>query len=279
MIEPSSAGGRGSVSSSAPIRPATSEKGIVSTQTPIDRLWPDPASALDDDALLDTTRFPDEGTWLRVNFISSIDGAATRDGLSDGLGDEADRRMFALLRRPADVVLVGAGTLRDEEYEGLRVDDASVAWREAAGMPAHPTLAMVSRSLTLDPASALFADAPVRPIVYTVASAPAARRQALQRVADVVTVGEADADPRRIRDDLTARGLRRIHAEGGPHVFAALLGAGVVDALHLTLAPTLEAGDAGRIVRGDVTGELPVGATLASVLRASDELLLHYVLG
>ncbi|MGX1793118.1 dihydrofolate reductase family protein [Microbacterium sp. NPDC055312] len=246
--------------------------------TPIDRIWPDPAAALDDEALLDATRFPAEGTWMRANFVSSLDGAASRDGVSGGLGDDADRRLFALLRRASDVVLVGAGTLRDEGYDGLRVDDASVAWREAAGMPAHPTLAMISRSLSVDPESPLLADAPVRPIVYTVASAPAARRQALQQVADVVTVGEMDADPRRIRDDLTARGLRRIHAEGGPHVFGMLLAAGVVDALHLTLAPTLEAGDAGRIVRGDAAGALPVGARLETVLRAGDELLLHYVL-
>lgn len=251
----------------------------MSTQTPIDRIWPDPASDLDDDALLEVTRFPDDGTWMRVNFISSLDGAATRDGVSGGLGDDADRRLFALLRRPADVVLVGAGTLRDEQYDGLRVDDASVAWREAAGMPAHPTLAMISRTLSVDPDSALFADAPVRPIVYTVASAPAARRQALDAVADVVTVGETDADPQRIRDDLTDRGLRRINAEGGPHVFGAILAAGAADALHLTLAPTLEAGDAGRIVRGDVTGRLPAGARLVTVLRAGDELLLHYGLG
>ncbi|MFJ4044266.1 dihydrofolate reductase family protein [Microbacterium sp. NPDC089987] len=247
--------------------------------TPIDRIWPSPAAALDDDALLDATRFPDEGTWMRVNFISSLDGAATRDGASGGLGDAADRRLFALLRRAADVVLVGAGTLRDEEYDGLRVDDASVAWREAAGMPAHPALAMISRGLSVDPDSSLFVDAPVRPIVYTVSSAPDARREALQPVADVVTVGETDADPRRIRDDLTARGLRRIHAEGGPHVFGALLAAGVVDALHLTLAPTLEAGDAGRICRGETQGRLPTAARLETVLRAGDELLLHYLLG
>ncbi|WP_336646612.1 dihydrofolate reductase family protein [Microbacterium sp. USHLN186] len=243
---------------------------------PIDRLWPDPATDLDDDALLEATCFPAEGSWMRANFVSSIDGAATRDGVSEGLGDAADQRLFALLRRAADVVLVGAGTLREEEYGGLRVDEASVVWRTDAGMPAHPTLAMISRSLDLDPASRLFSDAPVRPIVYTTASASHAARTRVEDVADVVVVGETDADPRRIRDDLGARGLRRMHAEGGPHVFGALLAAGVVDALHLTLAPSLEAGEAGRIVHGEVAGALPTGARLQSVLRAGDELLLHY---
>ncbi|MDT0156231.1 pyrimidine reductase family protein [Microbacterium sp. ARD32] len=244
----------------------------------IDLVWPDPASDLDDSDLLALTAFPVARTWLRANFIASLDGAATRDGLSGGLGDAADRRVFALLRRPADVVLVGAGTLRDEGYDGLRVDDASIGWRMAAGMPPHPTLATVSRSLHLDPASPLFTEAPARPIVYTVASAPHDRREALAAVADVVTVGETDADLRRLRDDLAARGLHRIHAEGGPHVFGALLAAGVVDALHLTLAPSLEAGDAGRIVRGTAAGPLPADARLASVLRSGDELLLHYLL-
>lgn len=243
----------------------------------IDRVWPEPASDLSDDDLLAHVAFPDDRTWLRANFIASVDGAATRDGRSGGLGDAADRRMFELLRYEADVVLVGAGTLRDEEYGGFRVSDAAVAWRTARGLPPHPVLALVSRSLTLDPASPLFAEAPVRPIVYTVASAPRDRRAALDRVADVVDAGESDADPRRIRDDLAARGLRRIHSEGGPHLFGALLAAGVVDALHLTLAPTVESGDAGRIVRG--AAAVPRDAHLASVLRSGDELLLHYLLG
>ncbi|UNK70279.1 pyrimidine reductase family protein [Microbacterium sp. H1-D42] len=242
----------------------------------IDRVWPDPASDLSDTDLLSLVGFPAERTWLRVNFIASIDGAATRDGRSGGLGDEADHRMFDLLRYEADVVLVGAGTLRDEGYGGFRVSPEAVAWRTAHGMTEHPALAMVSRSLALDPASPLFTDAPARPVVYTVASAPRDRRVALGRVADIVEVGESDADLRRVRDDLTARGLRRIHSEGGPHLFGALLAARVVDALHLTLAPTMESGEAGRIARGHPA--VPVGAHLASILRSGDELLLQYLL-
>lgn len=241
----------------------------------IDRVWPHPASDLDDDALLEHLRFPDDRTWLRVNFIASIDGASARDGRSGALGDAADRRLFDLQRRPADVVLVGAGTARGEGYSGMRVDAPSVAWRTDAGLPPHPTLVLVSRSLTLDPASPMFIDAPSRPIVYTVASAPTALRAALAEVADVVYVGDADVDPLRMRQDLTARGMRRIHAEGGPELFGALLAAGAVDALHLTVAPTLEAGAAGRIAHGDAPAATAM--RLASVLRSGSELLLHYL--
>lgn len=246
----------------------------------IDRIWPDPASDLDDAALRTVTAFPADRTWLRMNFIASLDGAATQDGRSGGLGDPADRRMFDLLRREADVVLLGAGTARIEGYGGMRLSDEEAAWRTDAGLAPQPTFALVSRSLDLDPASSIFTDAPVRPIVYTVASAPVARREELAQVADVVVTGDEDADGSRIRQDLADRGLHRIHSEGGPHLFGAMLAAGAVDALHLTLAPSLEVGRAGRIARPVIPDapSLPAQASLATVLRAGDELLLHYLL-
>jgi riboflavin biosynthesis pyrimidine reductase len=247
----------------------------------IDRVWPDPASDLDDAALLKAIAFPAGRTWLRMNFVTSLDGAATHAGRSGGLGDAADRRLFGLLRWEADVVLLGAGTARIEGYGAMRLPDEAVAWRTAAGLDPQPAFALVSRSLDLDPASPIFADAPVRPIVYTVASAPRAQRERLADVADVVDAGDADADGRRIREDLVGRGLHRIHSEGGPHLFGAMLAVGAVDALHLTLAPSLEVGTAGRIARPVVAepSALPADARLASVLRAGDELLLHYLLG
>ncbi|GAA5145200.1 pyrimidine reductase family protein [Microbacterium pseudoresistens] len=239
----------------------------------IDRILPTPGDDLDDEAIL-AAYAPTAGSWLRMNFVSSIDGAATHDGRSGGLGDEADQRVFALLRRQADVVLVGAGTIRIEEYDGFRLGDDDAAWRAARGMPEHPVLAIVSGSLDLDPASAVFTDAPVRPIVYTVAASDARARAALEPVADVVDAGEHDIDPRAVRDDLVGRGLARIHSEGGPHLFGSFIEAGVVDELCLTLAPSLQAGDAGRIARSDTS--TPRDMRLAALLRSGDELFLRY---
>lgn len=238
----------------------------------MDLLWPDAATDLDDEALLALTAMPEGRPWLRMNFISSIDGAATRDGRSGGLGDAADRRLFDLLRRPADAILLGAGTARDEGYGGMRLDPASVAWRVQRGLTPHPTFVLISRSLRLDPASPIFTDAPVRPIVCTVAGAQAGE---LADVADVIVCGEGDVDPLRVRAELADRGIRHVHSEGGPHVFGSFLAAGAVDALHLTLAPMLEAGGAGRITAGRPAA--PTGMRLASVLRSADELFLHYV--
>lgn len=240
----------------------------------IDRLWPDPVAQVDDDTILETYAFP-HGAWLRMNFVSSIDGAATRDGHSGGLGGDADRRTFELLRRQADVVLVGAGTVRVEGYGSMRLQDDAVAWRVERGMPEHPVFAVVSRSLDLDPSSEVFSDAPVRPIIYTIGTAPANRREALAPVADVVDAGADVLDPTAVRADLNARGMLRMHSEGGPSLFGSFTAAGAVDEMCLTLASSLEAGEARRISHSPYAA--PTDMDLVAVLRGEHELLLRYV--
>src|SRR5688572_25028274 len=135
------------------------------------------------------------GPWLRVNFVTSLDGAvATTDGYSAGLSGAADKRVFGLLRMLCDALLVGAGTLRHEGYGPLRLDPARRDWRRAHGRPELPTLVVLSRSLDLDPTLSAFAAAPVRPIVVTTAAAPAGRRAALTAVADILEYGEREVD-------------------------------------------------------------------------------------
>lgn len=236
----------------------------------IDRLWPQPSEALSDDELVAALRGTDP--VLRVNFVSSVDGAATRGGLSGGLGDAADRRYFELLRRVADVVLVGAGTVRAEGYGPMRVSDASAAWREANGLTRHPVFAIVSGSLDLDPASRIFTEAPIRPVLVTTAGRDAS---AFADVADVVQAGEGEhIDAVSAVAALHARGLSRILCEGGPHLFGSLLAADLVDELCVTVEPTLEAGDARRIAAGELPE--PRGLRLAHTLRSGSTLLLRY---
>ncbi len=246
---------------------------------PIDRLWPSPASGLSDDELIDALvgdSSPEAG--LRVNFVESIDGAATVDGRSGGMSGEADKRRFELLRRVSDAVVVGAGTVRLEGYGPLRVSDASAAWRTAHGMGEHPVFVIVTRSLGLDPGSRIFSEAPVRPVIVTTASADAAARDLFEAVADVIAVGDEDVDLPAALDALRARGLKRLLCEGGPTLFGSLLAADLVDELCVTIAPQLNSGDAGRIVAG--ASELPRTTRLIEVLASSSatgsELLLRY---
>ncbi|MET0480147.1 MAG: pyrimidine reductase family protein [Mycetocola sp.] len=234
-------------------------------------------ATLSDDEITDLYAVGDRSApWLRVNFVSSIDGAGTHDGLTAGLGTPADKRVFDILRRLCDVVLVGAGTVRAEGYGPMRLDEPAVHWRREHGLSDQPVFAIVSAGLGLDPGHRIFTDAPVRPVVVTGEAAARERRTALAEVADVLVAGDENVDPRRMRSLLASRGLTQVHSEGGPSLFGDFLREDAVDEVCLTISPFAEGPGAGRIVAGAPTGiQRPM--MLAHVLSSDGTLLLRYL--
>ncbi|MGH3629324.1 MAG: dihydrofolate reductase family protein, partial [Sciscionella sp.] len=99
--------------------------------------------------------------WICVNLVSSVDGAVSLDGHSSALSDVADRRIFLLGRALSDVVLVGAGTARAEDYRGARTPSRVAKLRERLGLSAAPPIAVVSASCAIDPDSRLLTDTAV----------------------------------------------------------------------------------------------------------------------
>jgi riboflavin biosynthesis pyrimidine reductase len=239
----------------------------------IDALVPTASTDLDDAAIADHYSAGVGSPWLRVNFVSSVDGAATVDGKSGGLGTDADHVVFDILRRLCDVVLVGSGTVKVEGYGAMIVDDAAVEARVARGLAPQPTFGIVTGSLDLDPSSEVFTKAPVRPLIFTTRAATP--KAGLADVADIVVCGEKTVDPKAMIEALVERGLSRIHCEGGPTLFGSLLAADVVDELAVTISPELVAGDSGRIAKSEAAS--PREMRLAGVLRSDDTLLLRYV--
>lgn len=204
----------------------------------------------DDDELRKLYKYP-EAAWLRMNFVASVDGAVTSDGVSGTLASKTDKHLFRLLRELPDVILVGAGTVRNENYGGAVLAAAAQQRRREAGQSAVPPIAVVTRSCSLSPTSRLFTETSVPPLIITSTDAPA---EAKERVAaaggDVIEAPPDEATGIRGHDvieALHARGLTRILCEGGPHLFGAMLAADAVDDLCLSIAPVLTAGDAGRI--------------------------------
>jgi riboflavin biosynthesis pyrimidine reductase len=246
------------------------------TAATIHRGWPSrDAAVLSDDELAACYAVDDRGRQsVRVNFVASIDGAATDHGLSGGLSGHADKRVFDLLRRLSDVILVGAGTVRVEGYGAMQLDAASVQWRRASGLPEQPVFAIVSGALGLDPESAVFTKAPVRPVVVTVGASSREKKDAFSRVADVLVCGEETLDVSAMLDAFVKRGLRQVLCEGGPKLFGTLLDANRVDDLCLTVSPLIEGGDARRIVAG--TPEKARTMRLQHVLVSGGTLMLRY---
>ena len=249
------------------------------------RLTPDPAP-LDDADLAALYALDRARPSLRVNAVTSADGAATVEGRSAGLSSPADKRVLRLLRAHCDALLVGAGTLRDERYRPLRLDEERRRWRHEHGLAEYPPLVVVSRSLALDPALACLAEAPVRPIVVTAEAAPAAARAALSPVAEVLVCGDGGAgdgvDVAAALAALRERGLARVLCEGGPRLFGALTAADLVDEVCLTVAPLLAGPGAGRIIAGGagrIARGVPVPRPLAlrhAVATDDGTVLLRY---
>ena len=100
-----------------------------------------PGPSVDDRALEELYDYPSELTepFVQVNFVASADGAATVSGRSHGLSSPADKKVFALGRDLADVVLVGAGTALAEGYQGVKHTEVRAERRARLGLHMRST--------------------------------------------------------------------------------------------------------------------------------------------
>ncbi|GAA4898292.1 riboflavin biosynthesis pyrimidine reductase [Stackebrandtia albiflava] len=241
----------------------------------MESIFPTETTELTDAELIARYAPPAEAeSWLRVNFVSSTDGAVEVDGDSHALSGEDDMRVFRFLRMRCDVLITGAGTVRTDGYQALRMTPERVEWRREHGLPDHPVMAVVTRSGDLDVSAPLFRNAPVRPLVITCAAAPRSHTDRLAEVADLVVAGEETVDFGEALRVLRERGLRQQLCEGGPHILGELTAADLVDELCLTLSPFLAGAGADRITAGPPSPLRPMA--LAHALHANGNLLLRY---
>ncbi|WP_037671774.1 pyrimidine reductase family protein [Streptomyces griseus] len=215
--------------------------------------------------------------WLRANMVSTLDGAAQHDGRSQPISSATDMRVFGTLRGLADVIVVGAETVRHEGYRPARVRAEFAELREAAGQTPAPAIAVVSASLELDFTLPLFTS-PVTPTLVLTGAAAAPDRIATAEKAGarVVIAGDGvGVDPARAVRALADLGHTRLLTEGGPRLLGQLVAAGVLDELCLTVAPLLTAGDAQRIAGGPSVG-VPRHFELVSLLEEAGFLFSRY---
>jgi len=223
-------------------------------------IFPSAGDELDPLSLAEAYAYPRD-RWLRANFVSSADGGTSIDGRSGGLSSAGDMQVFGILRVLADVVLVGAGTARVEEYKPARRRPSLASLRE--GRPETATIALVTRTLGLNLASPLFTETPpdARTIVITCAASDTELRAEAAKVADVIVAGEEAVDLSAALKALHDQGLGRVLCEGGPHLLGDLAAAGLLDELCLSLSPTLAGPGAGRIIAGQPSPARPLALT------------------
>lgn len=228
---------------------------------------------LSDQEVAQSYPWPDSGRWVRAMMVTTLDGAAAGlDGLSGSVSSDADQLVFSAVRRYADAVLIGSGTLRAEEYTPMRADPDNRQQREADGQRAAPVVAVVSGSLKLPWNLPIWAESTHQPIVITHAGADEDGLAEAQQHADVIVLPEVT--PQSVLDALVERGLRRIICEGGPQLLRNLVEADMVDEADITLAPVF----AGTATSPSTTA-LPDVAhfRLVQVLQGDSTLMMRYL--
>ncbi|MGW4753185.1 pyrimidine reductase family protein [Streptomyces chartreusis] len=215
--------------------------------------------------------------WLRANMVSTLDGAAQHDGRSQPISTATDMRIFGTLRALADVVIVGAETVRQEGYRPARARAEFAEAREAAGQGPAPAIAVISASLDLDFGLPLFTSPSVPTLILTGAAAAPDRMAAAEKAgARVVIAGDGvGVDPVRVVQALAELGQTRLLTEGGPRLLGQLVASGVLDELCLTISPMLTAGDAQRIAGGPSVA-VPKRFELVSLLEEEGFLFSRY---
>lgn len=229
----------------------------------------------DADTFLDALTLRHEGResqrpYTVVNFVASVDGHTTIDGRSRKLGDAGDRELFRALRERSDAVLVGTGTLATETYGRMLVQAERRERRLAAGRPAEPLVAAITRTASLPLEIPLFAEPEARIVVFSPTPPDTTDLSATVIHEPLDSLASA---LKRLRE---RHGVQTLLCEGGPQLFGALLRERLVDELFLTLAPKLVGGASGPAVVSGPPPEVPVAVTLASALERDSSLFLRY---
>jgi riboflavin biosynthesis pyrimidine reductase len=219
---------------------------------------------------------PRHECWVTGHMVAGLDGTAAVGGRVGSLSTTPDQALFRRMRQIADVVLVGAETVRREGYGSVRLDEGAQAQRRQLGQSPTPPLALVSRSLAFDWAAKVFADAPddARTHLITCEAADPGRRAEAGQHAEVIVAGDERVEPAAAMRALADLGHRVVLCEGGPTWLGELVAADRLDELCLSVAPLM----GGDPLPVSVT---PPGAGLAQfelkgTMAEDDTLFLRY---
>lgn len=216
--------------------------------------------------------------YVVLKVATSIDGCI--DDTSPSrllLSNPEDFDRVDQVRADSDAILIGASTMRADNPRLLVNSDERRAARVAAGKPAYPLKVTVTKSGDLS-ADLKFWHHGDEKVAYTTGAAVEKLRAELGELADVVSTGE-DLDFGTVLDDLGERGIGRLLVEGGSQVHTAFLSQGLVDEIHLVVAPLVVGqADAPRFLNpADYPWPATRRMTLAEARPVGDVVLLRYL--
>ncbi len=236
--------------------------------------------------------------YIISNFVSTIDGVVALDAPGKAIGDvisgasEHDSAVMGLLRSVADVVIVGAGTLRASprhiwtaEHIFPALTSAYNSLRNRIAETPTPLNVVVTARANIDPSIPLFQSGEVQVLIITTKLGEERVREMGMPVW-VQVIAPRDAVHLTAREMFEAIAVVRpsskiILVEGGPHLMGELFEERWVDELFLTLAPQI-AGQARSMERWGIVAQRifapdnPFWGSLVSVKKESSHLFLRY---
>jgi riboflavin biosynthesis pyrimidine reductase len=236
--------------------------------------------------------------YVISNFVSTLDGVVTLDAPGKTVGDvisgsnEHDSIVMGLLRAAADVVIVGAGTLRaspqhiwSPAYVYPPYADAYKDLRDRMGKQSNPLNVIVTAHGNVDLSLPLFQSGKVKVLILTTADGERQIRK-MEIPKSVQIVAGTNADSLAAREILSAivsinPSCKIILIEGGPHLIGDFFAERCLDELFLTFSPQV-AGRESSIERLGIVAEKifgpehPLWGRLVSVKRGGSHLFLRY---
>jgi riboflavin-specific deaminase-like protein len=218
--------------------------------------------------------------FVTANFALTWDGRiSTRRGTPSDFSSKRDKRRLVEIRARCDAVLVSAKTVAaDNMSMGLPGADLRAA-RIARGQREYPLRVLLTNSGRINPALRLFAETFSPIVIFSTTRMPARARAALAARADLWLHESPSVNLAVMLATLRADyGVRRIVCEGGAQIFRALLAAGLVDELHVTLCPRIFGGQKAPTLTSLPGPFLPTSVPLAlrKMEVIGDECFLRY---
>lgn len=187
--------------------------------------------------------------FVYSNFAATVNGLAAIEGRSGAIGSETDTQMLMALRRAADAVLVGAGTVRAEQYGMLMPGEEMRRRRRSEGLSEQPLAVVLSGSMDLPWEAGLFSSGEGEVLIATSSGEEPPETATPVQVARF----DGEIDLAELMGRLRAEhGVLAMLCEGGPSLHTELVEEELIDDFFLTVSPKLGGGGGPRI-----TSDLP----------------------
>jgi riboflavin-specific deaminase-like protein len=216
---------------------------------------------------------------IAAHFALTADGKiSTRNLTPSQFTSPADKARLREIRAKHDAILAGRGTVAADTMSMRLSDPRLRAGRVRRGLPAEPLRVVVSNAGRLDPSWKIFRGGGAPVVVFSTIRMPAKTRSALAGLCDLhLFESETVSLPAALAILRSGYGVKSLVCEGGGELLRSLAAEGLLDEIHLTVAPVVFGGLTAPTLTGlpDAFLPEPLDFRIAAMRAIGGECVLH----